>query len=126
MRNSLGRSAGVALFLVVVAALAYWLGRFLAGRGVSWAGDFGSAVSLFTGVFALISPVFSRLPRWLGGPAPISRVGIPQARDDLATALGQQCKGEERLRRINDPRPLTRDPTRSARVQYFVATLCVE
>jgi hypothetical protein len=106
MRNSLGRSAGVALLLVVLAALIYGLGRFLAGKGVSWAGDFGSVVSMFTGAFALITPIFSRLPRWLGGPPPISRLSLPQARDDLAAALSQQWKKEEQLRRVNDPWPL--------------------
>lgn len=106
MRKSLGRGAGVLLLVLVSVAASYWLYRYLAGKGVSWAGNFGSAVSMFTGIFALMLPVGFRLTRWLRGPAPITDPDVPKAREDLAAALRLQWKKEEQLRRVNDPRPL--------------------
>lgn len=106
MRKSLGRSLGVLVFVLVLVSAGYWFYRLLAGKGVAWAGDFGSAVSMFTGLFALLFPVAFWLTRRVGGPEPVSRPDTLQARDDLAVALRQQWKKEEQLRRVNDPRPL--------------------
>jgi NACHT domain len=117
MRKSLGRGAGVLLLVLVVVSATYWSYRLLAGKGISWAGDFGSAVSMFTGVFALMLPAGFRLTRWLRGPMPLTDPDIPQARNDLATALRWQWKKEEQLRRVNDPRPLPVRWTVTSRAQ---------
>jgi hypothetical protein len=96
----------LAVFLVLLAVGIWLLTRYLQLRGIAWAGDFGSIASAFLGAAALLTPVVSRLLGGLHGPQSLSRIDIPQARKDLAAALARQWVDEERLRRINDPRPL--------------------
>ncbi len=106
MRSAIYRRLGAVLFLVALAFGAIMLGRFLGRRGLPWAANFGSIAAFFVACIALLTPLLGRVMRWLGGPLPIARIGIPQAKDDLAAALSRQWTTEERLRRINDPRPL--------------------
>jgi hypothetical protein len=102
MRRIPRRLAALALLALVAAGL-FWLGLYLRGKGILWASEFGTIGALFVAIVALFIPV---LGHWLRGPAPMSQVGVVQAGDDLATSLGEQWAGEDRLRRINDPRPL--------------------
>lgn len=99
-------SLGLAVILILLAAGTWFLSGYLRSKGMAWAGNFGSIASAFLGAAALLTPVVIRLLGGVRGPPPISRIGIPQARDDLAEALARQWADEERLRRINDPRPL--------------------
>lgn len=71
-----------------------------------WASELGGAASVFIAAYTLFSPALNRLYGWLLGPAPTSPVAVDQAGDDLAGALGRQWAEEDRLRRVNDPRPL--------------------
>ena len=102
MRRIPRRLAALALLALVAAGL-FGLGLYLSGKGILWASEFGTIGALFVAIVALFAPV---LGHWLRGPAPMSQVGVVQAGDDLATSLGEQWAGEDRLRRINDPRPL--------------------
>jgi hypothetical protein len=91
------------LLLFVLAVGLYLLGRYLHAKGMVWAGAFGSLGAFFVALVALAGPAFARLLR---GPSQASMTRVDQAADDLAKALGRQMADEERLRRINDPRPL--------------------
>ena len=61
--------------------------------------------SAFLGAAALLAPVVSRLLGGLRGPQPLSGSIFPRP-GPLASASARQWADEERLRRINDPRPL--------------------
>ena len=102
MRRIPRRLAALASLALIAAGL-LWLGHYLRGKGILWASEFSTIASLLVAFFAFVAPV---LGRWLRGPAPMSQVGVVQAGDDLATSLGEQWAEEDRLRRINDPRPL--------------------
>ena len=107
MRSRRVRSGlGLAAILILLAAGTWLLSSYLRAKGMAWAGNFGSFASAVLGVAALLTPIGSRLLGGVRGPPPVSRIDIPQARDDLAAALAMQWADEERLRRINDPRPL--------------------
>ena len=102
MRRIPRRLAALALLVLIVGGL-FWFGRYLRERGIIWASEFSTIASLFVAVVALVAPIVAR---WLRPPAPMAQVTVVQAGDDLATSLGNQWADEDRLRRINDPRPL--------------------
>jgi len=103
MRSVFGRRAVATVLLLLLAGGLFILGRLLAAKGMTWAGEFGSIAAFFVAVVALLGPIFAR---WLRGPSPITTLNVSQATDDLASSLSQQLAEEEQLRRINDPRPL--------------------
>ena len=88
--------------LLVLAAASVALGRLLSAKGIGWAGNFGSIAAFVLGLIAFLGPL---LGRGLRGRSPASTLTISRACDDLARVLSQQWAEEERLRRINDPRP---------------------
>jgi NACHT domain len=102
MRPIMRRLPALALLILLAAGL-FWLGRYLRGKGIAWASEFSSVASLFIAIMAILAPV---ILRWLRNPAPMSQVSVSQAGDALAVSLGKQWAEEDRLRRINDPRPL--------------------
>jgi tetratricopeptide (TPR) repeat protein len=102
MRSVNGRRLGAMAFLTLAAVGVFWLGRFLSMKGIAWAGGFGSIASFFLAAFAIVVQLGTR---WLR-PASMSPKGVVQAGDALAAALHTQWEEEERLRRINDPRPM--------------------
>jgi hypothetical protein len=54
-RNALGRRfAAAAALTAVVVVCVLWLRRFLAARGLAWAGDFGSAASFLLAAYMLL------------------------------------------------------------------------
>jgi hypothetical protein len=103
MRRVLDRRLMGAVALAMVAIGLFALGRFLGSKGMAVAGEFGSIAAFFLGILVAVGPPLARLFR---GPLPASTAAVGPALDDLALALSRQWEQEERLRRINDPRPL--------------------
>jgi len=116
MRVSRGRRLGAIAVLAAMAVGGLWLGRYLHGKGLAWAANFSSVAAAVLAAVALLMPLLSRLVQTLSTQPSLSRTSIPQARDDLAAALVREWAEEERLRQINDPRPLPvrRDVTSTA------------
>jgi NACHT domain len=106
MRVSRGRRLGAVVVLAALAVGVFWLGQYLHSKGLVWAANSSSVAAAALAAVALLTPVLSRLLHTLSGPPPLSRTSIVQARDDLAVALAREWAEEERLRQINDPRPL--------------------
>jgi hypothetical protein len=95
----------LALAVGVLAVGVYAAGRVLAVKGLDWADKASSVASAVLALVGLVAAGMVRLwPR-----APVRRLvterDIGQAADDLAAALDRRWSGEERLRRIHDPRP---------------------
>ena len=84
----------------------FLLARYLHHKGLVWAANFSSVAAAVLAAVALLMPMLSRLVHTFRGPPPLSRTSIPHARDDLAVVLAREWAEEERLRQINDPRPL--------------------
>lgn len=106
MQSERVRGLGAIAVLVALAVGVFWVSRVLQHKGMTWSADFGSIAAAFLAAAALLMPLFTRLLGWLRGPPPVSRISVVQARDDLAAALAKQDAEEERIRRVNDPRPL--------------------
>jgi len=97
------RRATTVAALLALAASAFFVGRLLSTKGMAWAGNFGSIAAFILGAIAFLGPL---LGRGLRATPPASTVTIGHAADDLAKALNRRWTEDERLRRINDPRPL--------------------
>jgi hypothetical protein len=106
MRVSQRSRLGAIAVLAVIAVAGFCLARYLYGKGLVWAVSFSTVATAVLAAIALLMPLFRRLIHTLSGPTALPRSSIPQARDDLAVALTREWAEEERLRQINDPRPL--------------------
>jgi len=102
-RFVLGRRVASIGLLLLLATSLFFLGNFLATKGIAWAGNFGSIAAFFLAFVAFVMPVFTR---WWNTPQPVSMVDATQAADDLAVSLSQQLADEDKTRRVHDPRPL--------------------
>ena len=100
------RRLGAAALLLLIAVAVLLLARYLHARGFAWAANFSNIASAVLAAIALLIPVVAGLVRSLRSPPPISRMSIPQIRDDFALTLAREWGAEERWRRINDPRPM--------------------
>jgi hypothetical protein len=101
-----GRRLGAIVVLAALAVGVFWVGRYLHSKGLVWAANSSSVAAAVLAAIALLIPALSRLLHTFSGPPPLSRASVAQARDDLAMALAREWAEEERLRQINDPRPL--------------------
>lgn len=103
----------------VLAVGVYGAGRLFAAKGLDWADKVSSVVSAALALLGLAVGVLVRLWRLAPEPRLVSEQDIAQTGDDLAAALGRLWAGEERLRRVHDPRPMpirwdSADPARAA------------
>lgn len=101
-----GRQLRAVLIIAALAVGVLWIGRLLQAKGLTWAANVSSVVSMFLGGIALLTPLFTRIAAWLYGPRPVARDRLGAAKEELAAAVGWEWAEEERLRRIYDPRPL--------------------
>lgn len=95
---------------VVLAATSiglYLLGGYLYRRGLSQADQLASVGAFFLALLALLGPLVLRLVGWTRRPPPLTDVDVPAILDQLAADLDARWAGEERIRRIHDPAPLT-------------------
>jgi predicted NACHT family NTPase len=99
------RRLGATALLVTLAAGAYVVGQVATRNGLDWADKVFGVASFFLAFTALLVPAFRWVSQWLSR-APLADIGLPQAMEDLAMALRRQLVDEERLRKVNDPRPL--------------------
>jgi NACHT domain len=106
VRNVTGRRLVAMAILASLAAGAYVLARLFRENGWAWAANFSGVASFTLTAFVALLPVTWRMFGWLGGRLPLSQITIAQARDDLAAALELEWAEEDRLRQLNDPRPL--------------------
>jgi hypothetical protein len=99
------RRLGVTVTLLVFAAILFGLGRMAGGHDLQWADQAASVVSVVLSLVALAITV-SQLVAVRLSRSSTAESGVPQALDDLATALRIQLAVEERQRRVHDPQPL--------------------
>ncbi|TDD21251.1 hypothetical protein [Nonomuraea diastatica] len=84
--------------------------------------------AFFLALTAWLLPYVRHLITWLRAAPRLTDVTLEEALDDLARALEQEWAEEERLRRVNDPRPLpvggnSSNPARSAAKRRRQASL---
>ncbi|MGN9909035.1 NACHT domain-containing protein [Phytohabitans sp. LJ34] len=105
MRGVLLRWLGV-LAVAAPLAVGFYVASQVASRnGLEWADKAASVAAFFLALGVVAMPAFRRTSRWLSR-APLSDVDVPRAMADLAAVLRGNLAAEERLRKVNDPRPL--------------------
>ena len=106
MRGIAGRRLAAAIVLAMLAVCVFLASRLLAAKGLAWAANVTSIASF---VLAAATPtvlLLGKMLDWLSGAPPVSKIRLAEARAGFANALAQQWAEEDRLRQVNDPRPL--------------------
>jgi hypothetical protein len=106
VRSVLVRRLGAILGCVGLAGGVVAAAWFVTRRGLDWADKSGSVAGACVALLVLAVPFLRWILRGLRGDFPVTEIDPLRARDDLAAALSDQGAAEERLRRVNDPRPL--------------------
>ncbi|MGI8334433.1 NACHT domain-containing protein [Actinomadura scrupuli] len=106
MRNVTGRRLIAMVAFGLLAAFMFGFAQVLRAKGLLWAANVSNLTSFVLALLIVLVPLVGKLTGLMRGELPLSTVTIAQAQDDLAGALSRQWGEEDRLRQLNDPRPL--------------------
>ena len=92
--------------LLAAAAAVFGVGLVLSLRGLDWADKVGSVLSALLALVAIVVPALGRITALVRRTEPTSVQSRTNARSELAQALSQALREDDRARRTHDPRPL--------------------